>query len=48
MDLAPKNLRVDGVIDYYNARLVLEGYKYDRPRMSWPLWWINQLINKVN
>ena len=30
MDLSPKRLRVDGIIDYYNARLVslvLEGYK---------------------
>ena len=27
VDLPPKSLRVDGIIDYYNARLVLEGYK---------------------
>ena len=27
MDLAPKNLRVDGIIDYDKERLVVEGYK---------------------
>ena len=27
MDLAHKNLRVDGIINYYKERLVVEGYK---------------------
>ena len=27
VDLPLGNLRVDGIIDYYNARLGLEGYK---------------------
>ena len=41
MDLAPKNLRVDGIIDYYKARLVVEGYKQkERCEFSWYM--INQ------
>ena len=27
MDLPPKSLRVDGIVDYYKERLVVEGYK---------------------
>ena len=42
MDLPPKSLRVDGIIDYYKERLVVEGYKGKKGRYEFSWYTINQ------
>ena len=44
MDLAHKNLRVDGIINYYKERLVVEGYKQ---KEDVNLWFLYKEINCV-
>ena len=56
MDLAHKNLRVDGIINYYKERLVVEGYKqkedvsfldHNKPKEDVNLWFLYKEINCV-